>query len=89
MTDRRLFQVPEAHSAGKGLESLTPRELRVLSGLIAGQSNETIARSLGISLRAVRNSRAAMMEKLGARSTADAVGIGLSAGLDRDQEPGS
>ncbi|WP_158743427.1 response regulator transcription factor [Acidisphaera sp. L21] len=63
------------------LMALTPRERDVLVALVAGQSNKEIARIMGISHRTVEGHRAALMTRLGARSLADVVRMGLAAGL--------
>ncbi|HEY0626269.1 MAG TPA: response regulator [Allosphingosinicella sp.] len=64
------------------LESLTPRERQVLQGLVGGLSNKGIANHLGISLRTAEMHRAHMMQRLGARSLADAVNFATDAGLE-------
>ena len=61
---------------------LSRREKDVLNGLVSGASNKEMARQLGISPRTVEIHRAAMMSRLNAQSAADAVRIGLYAGLD-------
>ncbi len=52
---------------------LTPREREVLEMMIAGKANKRIAADLGISQRTVEIHRARVMEKLAARSLAQAV----------------
>ena len=64
------------------VEELTPRERQVLAALIGGMSNKEMARSLSISPRTVEIHRGHMMTRLGANSIAEAVKIGLYAGLD-------
>jgi two-component system response regulator FixJ len=71
----------DALAAAK-LDALTPRERTVLQGLVSGQPNKVIAHELGISPRTVEAHRAAVMEKLGVRSLAEAVRLALAAGLD-------
>ncbi|MDP4576044.1 LuxR C-terminal-related transcriptional regulator [Qipengyuania sp. G39] len=68
--------------ARKVIGLLTGREMDVLKGLVDGASNKEIARRLGISPRTVEIHRANMMGRLNAQSVADAVRIGLYAGLD-------
>ena len=75
-------RAPAAAAAAARLAALTPRERAVLRGLVSGQPNKVIAHELGISPRTVEAHRAALMEKLGARSLAEAVRLGLAAGLD-------
>ena len=68
--------------AQKLIRLLTGREMDVLKCLVSGASNNEIASRLGISPRTVEVHRANMMRRLNARSVADAVRIGLYAGLD-------
>ncbi len=60
---------------------LTARERLCCRALVQGQSNKEIARELGISHRTVEVHRASMMTRMGARSLAEAVRMGLAAGL--------
>jgi RimJ/RimL family protein N-acetyltransferase/DNA-binding CsgD family transcriptional regulator len=60
---------------------LTRRELDVLRHLTLGQSNRTISAELGISENTVKNHVRAILEKLQAKSRAEAVVIGLGKGL--------
>jgi two-component system response regulator FixJ len=53
------------------LELLSPRELEVLQGLLAGLPNKSIAYDLNISSRTVEIHRARVMDKMGARSLSD------------------
>lgn len=61
---------------------LSEREREVLTLLIAGHSNKSIAQLLSLSPRTVEIHRANLMKKLEADSTACAVRIGIYAGLD-------
>jgi two-component system response regulator FixJ len=63
---------------------LTERQRRVLLGVMKGQVNKVIAWELGLSVRTVESYRAQMLEKLGVKSTAEAVRIGIAAGLTDD-----
>lgn len=58
---------------------LSPREADVLSGLLAGASHKLIARHLGISDRTVEMYRNNMVRKLGAKSTNEALHLGVLA----------
>jgi len=58
-----------------GREPLTRREQDVLGRIIAGASSKEAGRELGISPRTIEVHRARIMEKLGARNTADLVRI--------------
>ena len=83
--DSLLDAVAEAVAAraprSPELPPLTPRERAVLTSLVAGRSNKEIARALGISHRTVEVHRASLMTRLGARNLAEAVRMGLAAGM--------
>lgn len=65
------------HIEVRGFEQLTPREREVLQLITNGQSNKEAGRELGISPRTIEVHRARVMEKLGARNTADLMRIVL------------
>jgi DNA-binding NarL/FixJ family response regulator len=60
---------------------LTRREREVLDLLAGGASNKVIARRLGLSFHTAKAHVAAVLQKLGAASRADAVARGARAGL--------
>ncbi|HEY8595243.1 MAG TPA: LuxR C-terminal-related transcriptional regulator [Devosiaceae bacterium] len=62
----------------RGFNQLTPREREVLELITNGQSNKEAGRELGISPRTIEVHRARVMEKLGARNTADLMRIVLT-----------
>jgi len=62
----------------RGFAQLTPREREVLQLISNGQSNKEAGRNLGISPRTIEVHRARVMEKLGARNTADLMRIVLT-----------
>jgi FixJ family two-component response regulator len=62
----------------RGFSQLTPREREVLQLITNGQSNKEAGRKLGISPRTIEVHRARVMEKLGARNTADLMRIVLT-----------
>lgn len=68
--------------AMSAVEALSSREQAVLRQMVLGASNKEIAANLGISPRTVEVHRANMLVKLRAKSSADAVRIGIYAGLD-------
>jgi two-component system, LuxR family, response regulator FixJ len=68
---RRLVEV-------RGFTQLTPREREVLQLITNGQSNKEAGRELGISPRTIEVHRARVMEKLGAKNTADLMRIVLT-----------
>jgi two-component system response regulator FixJ len=62
------------------LDSLSPREREVLSGVIDGKLNKVIAHELGISPRTVEVYRANVMSKTGAHGLSELVRMVLLAG---------
>jgi PAS domain S-box-containing protein len=70
-----------AELARDRIAALAPREREVLDGLLAGGTNKTIARDLGISPRTVEAHRARIMERLGAQSLPELVQVAMAAGL--------
>jgi two-component system response regulator FixJ len=69
-------------SAQERVAELTPRELDVLRGLMAGCANKTLAQRLDISLRTVEMHRANMMERLKAGNLAEALTLAVQAGVE-------
>jgi two-component system, LuxR family, response regulator FixJ len=67
--------------------ALSPREREVLDGLVAGKPSKVIAFGLGISVRNVEVHRARMLERLGTRSTAEAIRLAVMASLAPDGPP--
>lgn len=63
------------------LEQLTERERQVLSGVVAGLPNKSIAYDLDISPRTVEVHRANVMAKMQARSLPQLVRMALAAGF--------
>lgn len=64
------------------VEGLPERQRQVLAGIAQGRPNKIIAWQLGLSVRTVESYRAQLLDRLGVRSTAEAVRIALSAGGD-------
>lgn len=75
-SDHVLLRIADAKRAVAGL---TPRQRDVLHGVLRGDSSKQIAHDLGISPRTVEIHRGSMLGRLGARTTADAVRIGIYA----------
>lgn len=71
--------VQRERDAAARVEQLSNRERDVLSGLLAGAPHKLIARHLGISDRTVEMYRNNMVRKLGAKSTNEALHLGMLA----------
>ena len=68
------------------IATLSVRERAVLEGLLAGGTNKTIARTLGLSPRTVEIHRARVMETLGAHTLPEAVLMATAAGVRPAQQ---
>ncbi len=75
--------VEDAASVRARLDGLSERELQVLSAVVAGLPNKTIAYDLGISPRTVEVHRANIMSKMQARNLPELVRMSIAAGLSR------
>ena len=62
------------------IAAMPPRQREVLAAMIAGKRNKQIAYELGISLRTVKMHRAAALQALGARTSADAIRSAVEVG---------
>lgn len=63
---------------------LSPREIQVLQGIIAGKQNKVISAELNISLKTVEAHRASVMKKMSVKSVPELVKLVLTNGV---QEP--
>ncbi len=79
--DKSAKRHARADEAQAKLAVLTPRELDVMTGLVRGHPNKTIAYDLDISPRTVEIHRANLMTKLEVHSLSDALRIAFAAGL--------
>jgi FixJ family two-component response regulator len=61
-----------------GRQTLSMREQEVLSCVVTGLSNKEMARQLGISPRTIEVHRARIIEKAGAKNTADLIRLAMS-----------
>ena len=78
---RRRTDVQAAEAQAR-LAPLSGREREVLMAMVAGKANKVIARDLGLSPRTVEAHRAALMDRLGVKSLAEALRLALAAGLE-------
>ena len=76
--DNSEMSVADGQAETNGVDALTPREREVLEAIIAGASNKVAGRKLRISPRTVEVHRARIIDKLGAKNTADLVRIVLA-----------
>jgi two-component system response regulator FixJ len=72
---------PAAAAAAEKLARLSRREREVLTGLLGGLPNKSIAYDLEISPRTVEIYRARVMGKMEARSLSELIRIALAAGM--------
>lgn len=80
----RILRDPSARSfpAHEPLPALTPRELDVLGGLLAGLANREIADRLGLGSETVKSHAAMLFVRLGASDRFEAVRIARDLGFD-------
>ena len=63
------------------LSRLTPREMEIMRLVARGANLSQVAHAIGVSYKTVANACALIKTKLGARTTADLVRIGVEQGL--------
>lgn len=64
---------------------LSPREVEVLQGIIAGKPNKVISAELNISLKTVEAHRASVMKKMGVRSVPELVKLVLTNRIENEE----
>ncbi len=79
--DAEAPAVDRRRRAAEQVNGLTRRQRQVLEQMTLGYRNKQIAIRLGISEKTVKMHRAALLTKLGAATSADAVRIAVEAGL--------
>ena len=75
-----LFATRQAKAAAQ-VQALPARQRQVLELVAKGQLNKQIAYALGISEKTVKMHRAAMLDRLECATSADAIRVGVEAGL--------
>ncbi|ESQ91051.1 chemotaxis protein CheY [Asticcacaulis sp. AC460] len=78
MADARGDQGPGVAAIQQRLDQLTGREREILTGIVAGLPNKTIAYDLQISPRTVEVHRASIMSKMQAKSLPELVRMSLA-----------
>jgi hypothetical protein len=68
-------------SAAKAISSLPPRQREVLQGMAHGLLNKQIAWKLKISEKTVKMHRALLLERLGVKTSAEAIRLAVEGGL--------
>lgn len=63
---------------------LSPREIQVLQGIVAGKPNKVVSAELRISLKTVEAHRASVMKKMGARSVPELVKLVLTNSIQEE-----
>lgn len=78
-TNREIQQ--ENAQAEAKFALLSPREVQVLQGIVAGKQNKVISAELKISLKTVEAHRASVMKKMGVKSVPELVKLVLTNGV--------
>ena len=76
------FSVPRRQRAHALVSALTQRQRQVLEHMIAGYRNKQIAGFLDINEKTVKMHRAGLLARLGIGSSAEAIRIGVEAGVE-------
>lgn len=63
---------------------LSPREVQVLQGIVAGKPNKVVSAELNISLKTVEAHRASVMKKMGVRSVPELVKLVLNNSIQEE-----
>jgi len=73
----------EVESIQARVRTLTPRELEVLTHVVAGRLNKQTAGDLGIAEKTIKVHRARVMQKMGVRTLVDLVRLAEKAGISQ------
>ncbi|RYD64111.1 MAG: response regulator transcription factor [Sphingomonadales bacterium] len=82
MLDRNLAEENRSDRDRERLETLSEREVEILSLLVDGLTNREVAEKLGLSVRTVESHRARIMLKLDVSSFAEAIRLAVIAGIE-------
>jgi two-component system response regulator FixJ len=72
----------ERSASSRLVQCLSARQRDVLLGMVRGQSNKVIAFDLGLSTRTIEAYRAQLLEKLGVKTSAEAIRLAVLGGLN-------
>lgn len=81
------LSAPRRQQAERLVRKLTPRQLQVLEYMISGYRNKQIAGFLVIDEKTVKMHRASLLTRLGVGSSAEAIRIGVEAGVRLESRP--
>ena len=82
---RALQKIAQSNEIRGRYHSLTPREVEVFRGLIAGLPNKSIAADLGLSQKTVEIHHSKVMRKMRAKSFAQLVAMATNLGLTKER----
>jgi FixJ family two-component response regulator len=74
----------ESAQAKAKFSLLSPREIQVLQGIVAGKPNKVISAELRISLKTVEAHRASVMKKMGVKSVPELVKLVLTNSIEEE-----
>ena len=78
----RDTQVSEARELARQLVAkLSPRESEVICGIIAGETNKSLAHKMNISVRTVEMHRGNAMERLAVKTVGDSIRVAFLGGM--------
>jgi len=80
LSNQAMVDDERRNAAARRLRRLTPRQREVSVALAAGKLNKQIAYDLGLNERTVKLHRAAVLQALGVRSTAEIIRLVIEAG---------
>jgi DNA-binding NarL/FixJ family response regulator len=80
-TDAPALFTSRRAKAAEVVLRLPERQRQVLAGIARGLLNKQVAHQLGISEKTVKMHRALVLERLGVRTSAEAIRIAVEAGL--------
>jgi FixJ family two-component response regulator len=81
LDSNRYNQLAQRQEVQDRYDQLTPQELEVLRGIVAGKANKQIAKQLDVSLRTVESRRHVIFEKFQVKSVAELVRLVIEAGI--------